>query len=171
MNDTSQSPTMSTVGGWFLGLARITLGWIFFWAFIDKLFGLGFATAKGKAWLDGVSPTAGFLKGASNGPFESIFQGMAGSMVVDWLFMLGLCLIGLSLILGVGVKIAGYAGALLMLFMWLAVLPPKQNPIVDDHIVYLFVLLTFTRIPVGTWLGMGRWWSNMPFVKKYPVLQ
>ncbi|MBI2577711.1 MAG: hypothetical protein HYV77_02605, partial [Candidatus Wildermuthbacteria bacterium] len=44
-----------------LGIVRISIGWIFFWAFIDKLWGLGFATAAGNSWLNGGSPTTTFL--------------------------------------------------------------------------------------------------------------
>src|SRR3989338_9243781 len=91
-------------------LLRIGMGIIFLWAFIDKVFGLGFSTLPGKAWLDGVSPTLGFLKFGSSGPFAPIFQGMAGSGIIDWLFMLGLLLVGLCLILGVGMRIAGCGG-------------------------------------------------------------
>jgi uncharacterized membrane protein YphA (DoxX/SURF4 family) len=40
---------------------RLVLGFIFLWAFVDKVFGLGFATASSKAWIHGASPTAGFL--------------------------------------------------------------------------------------------------------------
>jgi len=95
---------------------RIGMGWIFLWGFLDKLFGLGFATASEKAWLAGGSPTSGYLNFATSGPFAPLFQSLAGNPVVDWLFMLGLLLLGLALILGIGVKIAGYSGALLMFF-------------------------------------------------------
>ena len=88
------------------------MGWIFLWAFVDKLLGLGFATAPEKSWLAGGSPTTGFLKFAAKGPFVEIFHAMAGNPIVDWLFMLGLLLIGLALLLGIGVRIAGYSGAL-----------------------------------------------------------
>ncbi|MEU1639921.1 hypothetical protein ABZ440_44135, partial [Nonomuraea sp. NPDC005701] len=42
-------------------VARIAIGWIFLWAFLDKTFGWGFATPAGKAWVAGGSPTTGFL--------------------------------------------------------------------------------------------------------------
>jgi thiosulfate dehydrogenase [quinone] large subunit len=92
---------------------RIGMGWLFLWPFLDKLFGLGFTTAPEDAWIAGGSPTFGYLKFATSGPLAPIFQSLAGNPVVDWLFMLGLLLIGLALISGIGVSIAAYAGALI----------------------------------------------------------
>lgn len=151
-------------------LLRISMGWIFLWAFLDKVFGLGFGTEAGKSWLDGVSPTEGFLKFGSSGPFAGIFQSMAGSPVVDWLFMLGLLCIGVALILGIGMKIAGYTGALMMLLMWLAILPVEHNPFMDEHLIYLFLLLILPRVGAGEVFGLGKWWSGTSLVRKYPFL-
>ena len=49
-------------------ITRISLGWVFLWAFLDKAFGLGRATPAENAWLDGGSPTNGFLANAPTGP-------------------------------------------------------------------------------------------------------
>ncbi len=152
------------------GLLRIVMGWIFLWAFLDKVFGLGFSTKAGKTWLDGVSPTAGFLK-AAQGPFGDFFHSLAGNVLVDWLFMLGLLLIGLALILGIGVKIAAYSGSVMMVLMWFASMPIKTNPIVDDHVVYLLVLLSLASVGAGQYLGFGNWWKNQKFVKKNSILE
>jgi len=124
----------------FLGL-RFVMSFIFLWAFFDKMFGLGFATTAEKAWIAGGSPTYGFLSFAAKGPFAELFKSLAGIAVVDWLFMLGLLFIGLALLFNKYMKLASIAGALMMLLMWLAVLPPENNPIVDDHIVYALVLI------------------------------
>src|ERR1044072_1320309 len=40
---------------------RLLTGFAFLWAFLDKTFGLGYATPSGKGWIDGGSPTKGFL--------------------------------------------------------------------------------------------------------------
>lgn len=150
---------------------RIALGSVLLWAFIDKLFGLGFATVAEKAWINGGSPTAGFLKFAAKGPLVNMYNALAGNPVVDWLFMMGLLLIGLSLILGIGLKIAGYSGAILMILMWSAVLFPENNPIIDEHIIYALVFLIFTQLPVGDYFGFGKMWSQTALVKKYPILK
>ncbi len=154
-----------------LGLLRISMGWIFLWSFLDKTFGLGFSTTADKSWLAGASPTTGFLQGGTKGPFVEIFHSLAGSPVVDWLYMLGMLLIGLALILGMGVKIAGYSGSLLMFFIWTALLLPKTNPFMDQHIIYILILIGFTLENTGHWLGFGKWWSQTALVKKFPFLE
>lgn len=148
---------------------RIGMGWLFLWSFLDKLFGLGFATASENAWLAGGSPTSGYLNFATSGPLAPLFQGLAGNPIVDWLFMVGLLAIGLSLILGMGVKIGGYAGALLVFLMWLSHLPPQNNPFLDDHIIYAIIFIGLARVKAGQWLGLGKWWSER--VKNYPFLE
>jgi thiosulfate dehydrogenase (quinone) large subunit len=150
---------------------RIGLGWIFLWAFLDKFFGLGFATVRDKSWLLGNSPTAGFLQFSTKGPLSILYKAIAGNVLVDWLFMLGLLLLGLSLILGIGIRIAGYSGALLMILMWLAVLPPSHNPFIDEHIIYALILIGLTLVNSGRWLGCGEWWSKLSLVKKYKFLE
>lgn len=148
---------------------RIGIGWLFLWAFLDKLFGLGFATSPENAWIAGGSPASGFLEFAASGPLAPLFQSLAGNLVVDWLFMLGLLLVGLALLSGIGVNIAGYSGALMMLLLWLSRLPPENNPVLDEHIIYMIVLIGLARVKAGQWVGLGKWWSQL--VKGYPFLQ
>lgn len=153
------------------GLLRVSMGFIMIWPFFDKLFGLGLSTPAAKSWLAGGSPTTGFLTAAVKGPFAPVFHSMAGNPLVDWIFMLGLLLIGMALILGIGMKIAGYSGALMMFFMWLSVLFPETNPILDEHFIYLLVFLGFTQMKADSQPGLGKWWSKTSLVKKYPFLQ
>jgi len=148
---------------------RIGMGWLFLWPFLDKLFGLGFATAPEDAWIAGGSPTFGYLKFATSGPLAPIFQSLAGNPVVDWLFMLGLLFIGLALLSGIGMNVAGYSGAVMVLLMWLSSLPPENNPFLDEHIVYALILIGLARVKSGQWVGLGRGWSKL--VKDYAFLQ
>jgi hypothetical protein len=41
----------------FLAILRVLLGVEFLWAFLDKTFGLGYATPAARAWIHGGSPT------------------------------------------------------------------------------------------------------------------
>jgi len=150
---------------------RIGLGWLFFWAFIDKLFGLGFATTPEKSWLAGASPTFGFLKFAAKGPFAEFYHSLAGSPLVDWLFMLGLAFVGISFLLGIMVRLGGIAGALMMVLMWTALLFPENNPFLDEHLIYLAVFLLFAVRGSAQEFGLGGWWTQQPIVRRYPMLQ
>jgi len=147
-----------------LAVARLSLGFVFLWAFFDKLFGLGIATPAGRAWVQGGSPTSGFLSGVG-GPFQELFAGLVGIVWVDWLFMLGLLGIGLALILGIGLRIAAFSGSLLMVTMWAASLPLKSNPIIDDHLVYATILTALAFLDTHP-LSLRPLVSKIGFVKK-----
>lgn len=148
-----------------LAVTRMLLGVVFLWAFFDKLFGLGFSTQPERAWINGGSPTTGFLSNV-DGMFASFFNDLAGNGLVDWLFMLGLMGIGFGLFLGIAMRLSILAGAAMLLLMWLAALPIATNPLIDDHVVYIAVLsvlwfsLSFQR------LSFGHMWRNLPIVKR-----
>jgi thiosulfate dehydrogenase [quinone] large subunit len=152
MNDSNSKYVWATL--------RILMGWLFFWPFLDKLLGLGFSTPPDRAWISGGSPTTGFLSSAT-GPLGPIFQAMAGNPVVDFLYMAGLMLIGLSLLAGIGVRIAGYGGTALVLMMWMSHLPPASNPLIDQHIVYAALLVGLATVRAGQWFGLGQLWARL----------
>jgi len=153
------------------GAIRISLGWVFLWAFLDKLFGLGHETKSAQAWIHGGSPTFGFLKMGAEGPFASFYHGIAGAAWADWLFMLGLAGIGIALISGIAMRIAAASGALLLVLMWTAVLPPDNNPFMDDHIIYALVLVLLALMGAGRFLGLGGVWERLSIVRRFPVLK
>lgn len=163
-------------------LARISLGMILLWAFLDKLLGLGFATCRdantdavatmcSKAWINGGSPTTGFLKFAAKGPFAGFYNSLAGNQLIDILFMGGLLLIGVALIFGIAMKLATISGSLLFLMMWSAVLPPGNNPVLDDHIVYILILLGLKASNDKQKWGLRNWWMKQSIVRRFPVLE
>lgn len=149
-----------------LGGLRIALGWVFLWAFLDKLFGLGHETETKAAWINGGKPTLGFLKFGAQGPFADFYHGIAGAGWANWLFMLGLLGIGVALITGVGVRVAAVAGALLLVMMWTVVLPPENNPFLDDHLVYAGLLAVLALTNAGDTLGLGRAWGETALVRR-----
>ena len=161
---------------------RLSIGWVFLWAFLDKLLALGFATGRNPktgavdrfgdaAWINGGSPTEGFLLHGTYGPFAQFYQSFAGATWADWLFMVGLAGIGIALIAGITMRIATAAGATLLVFMWSAALPPANNPFMDDHIVYALVLVVLARVGAGKTLGLGAGWEKIPLVQRYGILK
>ena len=173
-------------GPWFhraLATLRIAYGVTFLWAFLDKTFALGFHTGYDQggnldrfgpaAWINGGSPTEGFLSFGvpADNPFHGFFTGLAGHAIVDWLFMLGLLGIGVTLLLGVGMRIGAAAGALMYAFMYAASLPLENNPVVDDHLVGIIVMAVLALGAAGTTWGLGRWWNRTEVVENHPVLR
>lgn len=150
---------------------RLSIGSVFLWAFFDKLLGLGHETPSENAWLDGGSPTEGFLSFAVKGPFADAYKSIAGDPWADWLFMLGLLGIGVALTAGIAMRIAAASGALLLFLMWTAVLPPENHVFMDDHIVYALVLVSLALTGAGYTLGLGRAWDRLPIVRRFPVLR
>jgi thiosulfate dehydrogenase (quinone) large subunit len=154
------------VGRFALVAIRLSLSWVFLWAFLDKTFGLGHETVRDAAWIRGGSPTKGFLTFAATGPFADLYQGIAGDTWVDWLFMLTLLGIGLALLLGVLMRIAAAAGALLYVLMWSVILPPDNNPFMDTHLIDALVLIALAAFGAGRTWGFSRQWEDVPVVRQ-----
>lgn len=145
------------------GLLRVVIGFYFLWAFVDKTFGLGYSTPEENAWVDGGSPTTGYLSNV-DGPFADYFNDIAGQQWADWLFMIGLLAIGVALFLGIGVRIAAFFGVVLLVFMYLASLPLTSNPGIDDHIVMALAVALLGLIGAGSVWGLGKAWRRSSFV-------
>jgi thiosulfate dehydrogenase [quinone] large subunit len=161
-----------------LAVFRISLGFVFLWAFLDKTFGWGFATTSERAWINGGSPTKGFLSSVAVGPFEGFFHSIAGDPWANWLFMLGLLGIGLALIAGIGLRIAAGAATAMMALMWIAEWPlarhtssgeptSSTNPITDYHFLYAVGAIVVAFTYAGHTWGLGRWWAQLPFVQRH----
>lgn len=174
---TTATPGVSTVsvgrlGGVAIAALRLGLGFVFLWAFLDKTFGLGYATPSEKSWLNGGSPTLGFLKNVEVGPFQSFFNSIAGAWWANLLFMAGLFAIGVALMLGIGLRLAAAAGSLMMLLMWAAEWPLAQftstgasngssNPFMDYHLIYALAAIVLAVIGAGRFFGLGNWWAKV----------
>ena len=178
---TTENTSPTSFGRRMLALLRIAFGLTFLWAFFDKLLALGYHTGYGQdgtldrfgdaAWVNGGSPTEGFLKFGADGPFKEFYNDIAGAAWADWLFMIGLLGIGLALTLGIGMRIAAAAGALLYVLMWTVVLPPENNPVLDDHILGAITLIVLAAFYAGDTWGFGKVWASTRIVKDNPVLR
>ena len=145
-----------------LFVLRLSVGWMFFYAGITKV--------VNPEWS-----AAGYLSGAK------MFLGFYGwllspnilptvNLVNEW----GLTLLGISLILGIGVRLSSVLGALLMSLYYVPLGFPHPNPhsyIVDEHIIYLAILLYFATIRAGRVWGLENWCSNLPICSQYPKLR
>ena len=164
-----------------LAILRIAFGLTFLWAFFDKLLALGYHTGYGQdgtldrfgdaAWINGGSPTEGFLKFGADGPFEGFYHSLAGTAFADWSFMIGLLGIGTALTFGIGLRFAAYAGALLYVMMWTVVLPPENNPVLDDHVLGAVSMVVLALTHAGDTWGFGKQWSRTAIAERVPILK
>jgi thiosulfate dehydrogenase [quinone] large subunit len=165
-----------------LAVVRIALGLTFLWAFLDKTFGLGYTTSSKLDWINGGSPTKGFLAHVEVGPFQGMLHAWAGTGWADWLFMLALLGIGVALTLGIGMRIAGVSGTVLLALMWIASWPLAQhtatgaptsstNPLIDEHLILIVALIAVTLGAAGTVWGFGKWWHQQHIVQRYQWLR
>lgn len=140
-----------------LFLTRLSLGWVMFYAGVTKIMNPNWSAA-------------GYLKGAKT--FPDFFQSLTDPSVLPIINLVnewGLTLLGVSLILGVGVRLSSVLGAVLMMMYYFPALDfPKigtTSYIVDDHIIYALVLLYFAAIRAGRVMGMEEWFANKFFAK------
>lgn len=145
----------------FLFILRVTLGWVFFYAGITKIFNPSWSAAN-------------YLQGAKTLP--TFFQWFARPEILpvtNFLNEWGLLILGLSLIFGLFVRLSGILGAFLMLLYYLPVLdfpyPNKNSFLIDDHIIYGLILLYLAAMAAGRVWGLDEWCANLPICKKYPA--
>ena len=178
---TMLAPEHRALGRWLLAVSRLSIGFVFLWAFLDKTFGWGYTTPSARSWINGGSPTKGFLSHVAAGPFVSTFHSLAGNLLVDWLFMLGLLAVGVAFMAGIALRPAALAGTLMLAMMWAAEWPPAKigsagptmstNPLVDYHVIYALVLLVIAWASSDPVFGLGNRWSQLPIVRDHAILR
>lgn len=154
---------MTKAQKWIIFLLRVGMGWIFFYAGITKVLNPQWSAEM-------------FLKGAKT--FAPFYQSLtqpgilpAINFINEW----GLTLLGISLILGIGVRLSSILGVVLMALYYF---PQLNFPyvgrnafIVDEHIVFILILVYFAVIKAGRIYGLEDWCANLPLCKNVPNLR
>lgn len=134
----------------YIFLLRISMGALFFYAGITKV-------------LNPNWTAAGYLKGAKT--FSEFYNFLLQpnllpitNFVNEW----GLTLLGISLLLGIFVRLSSYLGAALMLLYYIPILhfpyvgTGTTSFLIDQHIIFILVLLFLGEVRAGRvvwWLG------------------
>jgi len=138
------------------------MGWMFFYAGITKVINPAWSAS---GYLGNAKAFTGFYDWLLNpGILPTV------NFVNEW----SLTLLGVSLILGIGVRLSSFLGALLMLLYYIPLGFPRPNPnafIVDQHVIYIFVLFFFASIKAGRFMGLENWCSGLPICSKFPKLR
>ena len=143
-------------------LVRLSLGWLFFYSGITKILNPQWSSLK---YLQGAKMMTGFYAWLSQ---PSILS------VVDFMNEWGQLLLGISLILGVAVRLSTTLGAILMALYYIALPFPYPNPqslIVDTHVIYALILIYLGAVQAGRVYGLETWCSNLPICARFPRLR
>lgn len=141
---------------------RVVFGWMYLYAGATKIADPAWSaagylqTAKTAAWF------YQFLLQPNILPFINF--------VNEW----GLLLLGISLILGIFVRVSSILGIALMFLYYLVVLNfpyVGHSFLVDEHIIYIGILATFAAIGAGRIWGLDATCANLPICKRYPTLR
>ncbi|MFH1170243.1 MAG: DoxX family membrane protein [Candidatus Vogelbacteria bacterium] len=129
-------------------LTRVALGIFFFYAGITKV-------------LDSTWSAAGYIGAAKTFPnFYQLLLNPAILPIVNFLNAWGLTILGLSLILGLFVRLSSLLGVVLMLLYYFAAgafpHPNAHALLIDEHIIYITVLLFFASVRAGRYWGLDQ---------------
>jgi thiosulfate dehydrogenase [quinone] large subunit len=191
--DVVTASNLTAAAGRVWALVRIGLGAMFLWAFADKTFALGYPTGRfvdpatgaesvdvlgEAAWIFGFgdgSPTFAFLTFQSKGWFIDSFQAAAGETWADWLFMAGLLVVGLTFVLGVGLRLGAIIGSAMLGLHFLAspatAVPLGSEPYLDIPLITALTLIGLALVNAGDVWGLGHRWARASLVEKYPILR
>ncbi len=125
---------------------RLSLGWLFFYSGIIKIF-------------DADWTAAGYLAGAKT--FPALFHWFALPANIGWVNFVnewGLALVGLLLITGLFVRYAAIAGVVLMILYYLPILafpyPSAHSFLIDEHVIYALALFFLFWSDAGKVYGL-----------------
>lgn len=147
----------------YIFLLRISLGILFFYAGITKVLNPNWSAA-------------GYLKGAQTFPELYNFLLQPEILpIINFVNEWGLTLLGVSLLLGIFVRLSSKLGALLMLLYYIPILKfpyvGANSFLVDQHVIFIFSLLLLGSLKTGRYLGLEKWCSSLPICSKYPKLR
>lgn len=144
-------------------ILRVLMGWMYLYVGIGDV-------------LDPKFSAAGYIKSAKS--FVWLYEWFLNPQVlpiVEFMVKWGLLLLGLSLVLGLLVRLSSYLGMALMFLFYLPILNfplvGQHAFLVDEHIIYMAGLLVLASFRAGHIWGLDRWLYNLPVAAKFPRLR
>ena len=157
MNDSHAERTLVLV-------FRLLMAWTFIYAASHQVFVANFSVV-------------GFLNNTKTfHNFFTIFTAPSIAPFVSFMVAWGHLLIGLSLLVGLMVRVSAVFGIALLMMYWTAhmdwpFIENKNNFIVDYHIVYATVMAYLFVKRAGHVWGLDGWAEKLPFVQQHPALR
>lgn len=152
----SQNPKFHNASRWLITIVRLSIGWQFLYEGVTKIVAQNWTSApflSGSRWI--LAPV-----------FNAMAENATVTGIVDFLNIWGMILIGLGLILGVFIRTASGAGALLLFFYFTAYPPIPGYTIsvpvegsylwVNKTLIEFFILLAFIFIKSESQFSLER---------------
>jgi thiosulfate dehydrogenase [quinone] large subunit len=154
----------STFDRGFILFMRLAMAWTFLYAASHQVFAANWSVA-------------GFLNRTKT--FHDVFALFAtpsAAPVVSFLVSYGHLLIGLSLLVGLMVRVSASFGIALLLLYWAAhmdwpYIENRNNFVLDYHIVYAAVLVYLIAKHAGHVWGLDAWAAKLPWFERHPGLR
>ena len=156
--------THSTAERKFILVFRLLMAWTFLYAASHQVFNPKFSAV-------------GFLRQTET--FHDVYAVLATQAmdpILTFLVSYGHLLIGLSLLLGLMVRVSGAFGVALLMMYWTAhmdwpYIENTNNFIIDYHIVYATVCVYLIINRAGHVWGLDAWAEKLPFFQQHPSLR
>src|SRR5262245_31547087 len=156
--------TNSTADRGFVLIFRLLMAWTFLYAASHQVFNPKFSAAR-------------FLQETKT--FHDLYAVLATPTldpILTFLVSYGHLLIGLSLLVGLMVRVSAAFGVALLLLYWTAhmnwpFVENRNNLIVDYHIVYATICVYLIVKRAGHVWGLDAWAEKLPFIQRRPLLR
>ena len=156
--------TQSTTDRSFILVFRLLMAWTFLYAASHQVFNPKFSAA-------------GFLSHTKT--FHDVYAVLAtpaADPVLTFLVSYGHLLIGLSLLIGLMVRVSAAFGVALLVMYWTAhmdwpFIENTNNFIIDYHIVYAVLCVYLIVYRAGHVWGLDGWAEKLSFVERSPSLR
>jgi thiosulfate dehydrogenase [quinone] large subunit len=158
-----------------VALARVTVGWVFLYAGLEKFFGAQPFTAAGFLKFGTIGTTVEKVAdGTIVNPTHGFWVSLAGNgtllPIVNSMVVFGEIAIGVALILGLATRFAAVMGALMMTLFWVAAWDFAFG-VIEYHAVLAIVALVLGIIGAGEAFGLDAIVDETPIVKRIPALK
>jgi len=120
--------------------------------------------------IDGVSPSS-YVIYVTDGIFKDFYTSLAGNQIIDIIMMLGLLVLGVTLILGIASKLTTIGMTAFLLIMYSLHIPPTDNPIIDHRIILIVGLISTYFLGGYEKLSLYDKWKELSIVKRFPILE
>jgi len=153
---------------------RVVVGWVFLYAGIEKIFGAEPFTAASFLQFGTAGTAPGAAEGAIVNPTQAFWVDLASNAaaigVIDFLVPFGQVAIGAALVLGLGTRLAGAMGFLMMSFITIAAWDFAFG-IANYTAVLAITALLLGIMRAGEIYGVDAIVDEQPVVKRTPVLR